>query len=87
MSLIPTARNGANGPPSWATDFVGTQKTSTKGKVPTGYAQEIAISEQSFRNLHRDVQNKQSAGHKRKRETKGASSVVYGAGSYKGPWA
>ena len=87
MSLVP-ARNGANAPPTRSTDLVqAPQKTSTKGKVPTGYAQEIAISEQSFRNLHRDVQSQQAAGHKRKRETKGDSSVVYGAGSYKGPWA
>ncbi|KAK3723005.1 hypothetical protein LTR37_002151 [Vermiconidia calcicola] len=87
MSLI-QARNGANAPPTRAGDLVqGTQKTSTKGKVPTGYAEEIAISEQSFRNLHRDVQSQQRAGHKRKRETKGDSSVVYGSGAYKGPWA
>ena len=88
MSLIPTARNGANGPPTRAGDMVQDRfKTSTKGKVPTGYAQEMAISEQSFRNLHRHVQSQHSAGKKRKRETKGDSSVVYGAGAYKGPWA
>lgn len=77
MSLIP-ARNGANAPPSRAADFVQTEvfKTSTKGKVPTGYAEEIAISEQSFRNLHRDIQTQQSAGKKRKRETKGDSGVL-----------
>ena len=87
MSLIP-ARNGANAPPPRAADLVqAPRQTSTKGKVPTGYAQEISISEQSFRSLHRDVQNQQSAGKKRKRETKGDSSIVYGAGSYKGPWA
>jgi pre-mRNA-processing factor 17 len=87
MALVP-ARNGADGPASRAADFVqAAQKTSTKGKVPTGYAEEIIISEQSFRNLQRDVQSKQAAGHKRKRETKGDSSVVYGAGAYKGPWA
>jgi len=87
MSLVP-ARNGANAPPTRAADFAHEKlKTSTKGKVPTGYAQEIAISEQSFRNLHRDVQSQQSAGKKRKRETKGDSSVVYGASAYKGPWA
>ncbi|WPG97281.1 pre-mrna-processing factor 17 [Acrodontium crateriforme] len=86
MSLI--SRNGANGPPKRAADLaIDTQKTSTKGKVPTGYAEEIAISEQSFRNLHRDVQSQHSVGKKRKRETKGDSSVVYGAGAYKGPWA
>ncbi|KAK3065228.1 hypothetical protein LTR53_018264, partial [Teratosphaeriaceae sp. CCFEE 6253] len=61
--------------------------TSTKGKVPTGYAQEIAISDHSFRTLHRDIQTQHSAGRKRKREGKGDSAVVYGAQSYKGPWA
>jgi pre-mRNA-processing factor 17 len=87
MSLV-RARNGANAAPTRAADLVQeTRKTSTKGKVPTGYAEEIAISEQSFRSLHRDVQSQQRAGHKRKRETKGDSSVVYGASAYKGPWA
>ncbi|KAK0357250.1 hypothetical protein LTR02_000111 [Friedmanniomyces endolithicus] len=82
------ARNGANAPPTRAAHLVQeTQKTSTKGKVPTGYAQEIAISEQSFRSLHRDVQSEHSAGRKRKREIKGDSSIVYGVGAYKGPWA
>jgi pre-mRNA-processing factor 17 len=86
MSLI--ARNGANAPPKRSADLVQeTQETSTKGKVPTGYAQEIAISEHAFRNMHREVQSQQAAGKKRKREAKGDSSVVYGAGAYKGPWA
>ena len=83
MSLVP-ARNGANAPPSRSADLareVG--KTSTKGKVPTGYAEEIAISEQSFRSLHREVQSQHSVGKKRKRETKGDSGTVYGAGAYK----
>ena len=87
MSLVP-ARNGANAPPSRSADLareVG--KTSTKGKVPTGYAEEIAISEQSFRSLHREVQSQHSVGKKRKRETKGDSGTVNGAGAYKGPWA
>lgn len=87
MSLVP-ARNGANAPPPRAQDLVIDKlKTSTKGKVPTGYAEEIVLSEQSFRGLHRDVQRQQAAGKKRKREAKGDSSVVYGAGAYKGPWA
>lgn len=87
MSLV-KVRNDADAPSSRVVDLVqGVQKTSTKGKVPTGYAEEIAISEQSFRNLHRDVQSQQRAGKKRKRETKGDSSVVYGASAYKGPWA
>ena len=62
--------------------------TSNKGKVPTGFATEIALSDSSFRESHRAVQ---IAGErppkKRKRENKGSSSTVFGAGSYKGPWA
>lgn len=87
MSLV-RARNGANAPPRRGGDLVqDVMKTSTKGKVPTGYAQEVAISEQSFRSLHREVQSQQSAGKKRKREAKGDASVVYGPDAYKGPWA
>ncbi|PNS21967.1 hypothetical protein CAC42_565 [Sphaceloma murrayae] len=62
--------------------------TSTKGRVPTGYADEIAISETTFRAAHRSVESNQlPPSKKRKREGKGDSSVVYGAGAYKGPWA
>ncbi|KAF2837090.1 WD40 repeat-like protein [Patellaria atrata CBS 101060] len=64
--------------------------TATRGKVPTGYADEIAISEHSFRSAHRAQESgSQSliASKKRKREAKGDSSVVYGANAYKGPWA
>lgn len=88
MALVP-ARNGANGPPTRASQLVETKQfqTSTKGKVPTGYAEEIAISEHSFRDLHRGVERQHAVGKKRKRETKGDSSTVYGAGAYKGPWA
>ncbi|KAI7188994.1 WD40 repeat-like protein [Hortaea werneckii] len=89
MSLVPS-RNGVNGPPgaTRSADLVQDNlKTSTKGKVPTGFAQEIALSEQSFRNLHREEQDKAASGKKRKRETKGDSGVVFGAGAYKGPWA
>ena len=87
MSLIP-ARNGANAPPTREANLsIDKLKTSTKGKVPTGYAEEIIISEQSFRGLHREVQSRQAAGKKRKRENKGNTDIVYGAGAYKGPWA
>jgi pre-mRNA-processing factor 17 len=61
--------------------------TSTKGSVPTGFADEVAISETTFRAAHRAAEHGAKAGQKRKREGKGSSSVVYGAGSYKGPWA
>lgn len=62
--------------------------TSTRGRVPTGYADEIVISEASFRTQHRAIESA-SEPHtkKRKREEKGDPSVVYGAGAYKGPWA
>ncbi|TIA36198.1 WD40 repeat-like protein [Aureobasidium pullulans] len=64
------------------------KRTSTKGKVPTGYADEIIISETAFRNAHRAVEaNHEPPTKKRKREGKGDSSVVYGASAYKGPWA
>jgi pre-mRNA-processing factor 17 len=59
--------------------------TSTKGSVPTGFADEIVISDTTFRNAHRGEVVK--AGTKRKREGKGDSAAVYGANAYKGPWA
>ncbi|KAG8625316.1 hypothetical protein KVT40_007067 [Elsinoe batatas] len=62
--------------------------TSTKGRVPTGFADEIAISETSFRSAHRSIESNQGPPNKkRKREGKGDSGVVYGASAYKGPWA
>lgn len=62
--------------------------TSTRGRVPTGYADEIVISESSFRSLHRTAQSAdEPPSKKRKREHKGDTSVVSGAGAYKGPWA
>ncbi|GAB7338468.1 hypothetical protein MBLNU457_4750t1 [Dothideomycetes sp. NU457] len=62
--------------------------TSTKGKVPTGFADEIVLSESTFRSAHRAIEaNHERPTKKRKREGKGDSSTVYGAGAYKGPWA
>jgi pre-mRNA-processing factor 17 len=61
--------------------------TSTKGAVPTGYADEIALSENTFRSAHRAVQAASGPTKKRKREETGDASVVYGANAYKGPWA
>ena len=62
--------------------------TSTKGKVPTGYAEEVVLSESTFRSQHRAQEGAaEPPSKKRKREGKGSSSVVYGAGAYKGPWA
>lgn len=62
--------------------------TSTKGRVPTGYADEIVISDNSFRSAHRAIEsNQEPPSKKRKREGKGDSSTVYGASAYKGPWA
>jgi pre-mRNA-processing factor 17 len=64
-----------------------------EGSVPTGYADEIVISNSTFKAQQRTIQNgvlpgqKVIAGQKRKREGKGDSSVVFGQNSYKGPWA
>jgi pre-mRNA-processing factor 17 len=61
---------------------------SSSGKgVPTGFADEIVISESTFRSAHRSVEAAAQLSKKRKREGLGDASVVYGAGSYKGPWA
>ena len=57
------------------------------GRVPTGLAAETFISESSFREAHRALEPGNSNSKKRKREGKGDSSVVSGAGAYKGPWA
>lgn len=61
--------------------------TSTRGKVPTGYAEETFVSEASFRAAHRAIESAPNPSKKRKREHKGDASVVFGANSYKGPWA
>jgi pre-mRNA-processing factor 17 len=60
--------------------------TSTKGSVPTGFADEIVISESTFRSAHRANESGQQS-KKRKRESAGESGVLYGANAYKGPWA
>jgi pre-mRNA-processing factor 17 len=62
-------------------------RTSTKGSVPTGFADEIVISESTFRSAHNAIESNSQPSKKRKREEKGDSSVVYGPGAYKGPWA
>ena len=56
------------------------------GKVPTGFAAETYISDHTFRQGHRATESG-AGSKKRKREAKGDSSVVSGAGAYKGPWA
>lgn len=56
------------------------------GRVPTGFAAETYISESSFREGHRALEPGANS-KKRKRENKGDSSVISGAGAYKGPWA
>jgi pre-mRNA-processing factor 17 len=60
-------------------------KTLIKGKVPTGYAEEIVISEQSFRAAQKGPAK--IAGQKRKREGRGDSSQVHRENAYKGLWA
>lgn len=59
------------------------------GRVPTGFAAETFISESTFRQAHRAIEANPNAENakKRKRENKGDSSIVSGAGAYKGPWA
>lgn len=61
--------------------------TSTHGRVPTGYAEEVIISESSFRIGRRANESALVPSKKRKREHRGDSSIVYGDGAYKGPWA
>ncbi|KAI9656270.1 MAG: hypothetical protein M1821_004933 [Bathelium mastoideum] len=62
--------------------------TSTKGKLPTGYAEEVALSESTFRSRHQAQEGaSEPPSKKRKREGKGDASIVHGAGAYKGPWA
>ena len=56
------------------------------GRVPTGFAAETFISDHTFRQGHRAIEGGQNV-KKRKREGKGDSGVVTGAGAYKGPWA
>lgn len=61
---------------------------STSGRVPTGFADEIVITDSVFREAHRaHERNHEPPSKKRKREARGDSSVVFGAGAYKGPWA
>jgi pre-mRNA-processing factor 17 len=55
------------------------------GRVPTGFAAETYISDHTFRQGHRAIEGGNAK--KRKREGKGNTSVVTGAGAYKGPWA
>lgn len=55
------------------------------GRVPTGFAAETYISDHTFRQGHRAIEGGNTK--KRKREGKGDTSVVSGAGAYKGPWA
>ncbi|EON62653.1 hypothetical protein W97_01877 [Coniosporium apollinis CBS 100218] len=62
--------------------------TSTTGKVPTGYAEEIVLSESTFRSAHRAIESaSEPPSKKRKREERGDASILYGKGAYKGPWA
>jgi len=58
---------------------------SSKGRVPTGYADEIVLSNASFKQLHRSAEAaSEPPAKKRKREPKGDPADVHG---YKGPWA
>jgi pre-mRNA-processing factor 17 len=64
-----------------------TSNTSTKGRVPTGYAEETFLSEATFRTAHRSGEIAPPSSKKRKREAKGDPGSVFGASAYKGPWA
>jgi len=63
--------------------------TKGSGRVPTGFAAETFISESTFRQAHRAIEANPNVANakKRKRESKGESGIVSGAGAYKGPWA
>ena len=61
--------------------------TSAKGKVPTGYAEEVALSEHTFRTQQRAFDNRdelERPAKKQKRDKNWDASDVFG---YKGPWA
>ena len=67
-------------------------ETSRGGAVPTGYAEEIVLSDATFRETQRKegfgpLVSTQKISKKRKREDKGDSGEVYGANAYRGPWA
>jgi pre-mRNA-processing factor 17 len=70
--------------------------------VPTGYAQEIYVSEHTFRTQHQAIQRRggpnaqymsgvlrkeEDARIRSKRQKKGDATVVDGEGAYVGPWA
>jgi pre-mRNA-processing factor 17 len=59
------------------------------GLVPTGHAQEVFVSDFSFREAYRANEGNpyDATSKKRKREHKGDPSIVTGPGAYKGPWA
>ena len=61
---------------------------STSGSVPTGFAEEVVLNDATFRQKHRDFErNYEPPAKRQKREAKGDSSIVFGKGSYKGPFA
>lgn len=76
-----------------------TSQTLSKGRLPTGVAEETILSDAVYREAHRleesragalatkGQQSVSVAGKKRKREAKGDSSEVYGPNAYRGPWA
>jgi pre-mRNA-processing factor 17 len=61
--------------------------TTGKGAVPTGFADEIVISDATFRTHHHAIEGSSKPNKKRKREDKGDASVLYGENAYKGPFA
>ena len=61
----------------------------SSGRVPTGHADEVVISDSSFhqQRLAYERSSGELASKKRKREGRGDSSIVYGDTAYRGPWA
>lgn len=61
----------------------------SSGRVPTGHADEIVISDSTFhqQRLAHERAALGPPGKKRKREGRGDAGVVYGEKAYKGPWA
>ena len=56
--------------------------------VPTGYAEEWALSHSTFKSQHRAFESHAKTElENRKRQKKGDAGVVSGPNSYKGPWA
>ena len=65
--------------------------SAKKRNLPTGYAEEVALSHSTFKTQHQrwdnDGRNLSDLPPKPKRQKRGDPSIVDGEGAYKGPWA